>query len=71
MANFTDTSGTLSSLLTFSWLDYTIFFSMFGVSALIGVYFGCFGSKQATTSEYLLGSRAMGVFPIAMSLTAR
>ncbi|RZC34409.1 SSF domain containing protein [Asbolus verrucosus] len=61
---------TITKLLLFGWLDYTIFFMMFGFSALIGIYFGCFGTKQSTTAEYLLGSRAMGVFPIAMSLTA-
>ena len=58
-------------LLMFGWTDYALFSMMLGLSALIGVYFGCFGKKQDTTAEYLLGSKKMGIFPIAMSLVAR
>lgn len=61
----------LNILLTFSWLDYTLFCMMFIISAFIGVYFGCFGSKQSTAKEYLLGGKSMGVFPVGMSLIAR
>ncbi|RZC41083.1 SSF domain containing protein [Asbolus verrucosus] len=70
ITSLTQFPETLTKLLMFSWIDYTIFFGMFAVSALIGIYFCCFGTKQSTTSEYLLGSRAMNVFPTAMSLTA-
>lgn len=58
-------------LLLFSWYDYGIFALMLGFSAVIGIYFGCFGSKQSTTSEYLLGSKSMKVIPIVISLVAR
>ncbi|XP_053664928.1 sodium-coupled monocarboxylate transporter 1-like [Anopheles marshallii] len=57
--------------LLFSAVDYVIFFSMLGMSALIGVYYGFFAKqKQNNTAEYLLGSKQMKVFPVAMSLTA-
>ncbi|XP_044267363.1 sodium-coupled monocarboxylate transporter 2-like [Tribolium madens] len=55
---------------TFSWYDYLIFSGMLTVSVIIGIYFGCFGSKQSTANEYLMGSKKMHVFPIAMSLVA-
>lgn len=58
-------------LITFGWCDYLIFCTMLGVSALIGVYFGCFGSKQSTTGEYLLGGKSMKVLPIVISLVSR
>lgn len=60
----------VEQMLSFSWFDYTLFFLMLLLSVLIGIYFGCFGSKQNTTSEYLLGSRNMKVFPVAVSLIA-
>lgn len=61
----------LLHLLQFSWLDYTFFFFLIGVSAAIGVYFGFFGKKQDNAEEYLFGGRTMRIFPIAMSLVAR
>ncbi|XP_065079998.1 sodium-coupled monocarboxylate transporter 1-like [Ochlerotatus camptorhynchus] len=57
--------------LWFNTIDYAIFFSMLGMSALIGLYYGFFAKqKQNNTAEYLLGSKQMKVFPVAMSLTA-
>ncbi|XP_063925469.1 sodium-coupled monocarboxylate transporter 2-like [Zophobas morio] len=56
--------------LSFSWYDYIFFFVMLGVSALIGVYFGCFGTKQSSADEYLMGNKNMKVFPISVSLVA-
>lgn len=57
--------------ITFGWFDYVIFTLMLGLSALIGIYFGCFGSKQSTTNEYLLGGKSMKVLPIVISLVSR
>ena len=57
--------------LSFSWYDYILFGIMLGVSALIGIYFGCFGTKQSTANEYLMGDKKMKVFPISVSLVAR
>lgn len=68
----TDTIGTSDELLKrFGWADYLVFAGMLVVSLGIGLYYGCIGSKQKTTSEFLLGGRSMGVFPVAMSLAAR
>lgn len=57
--------------VVFFWYDYVLFAIMLGFSAAIGVYFGCFGSKQSTTGEYLLGGKTMKVVPIVISLVAR
>jgi Na+/pantothenate symporter len=57
-------------VLSFGWLDYTMFGFMLLLSTVIGIYFGFFGTRQRTKNEYLLGNRNMSVFPIAMSLTA-
>ncbi|RZB40467.1 SSF domain containing protein, partial [Asbolus verrucosus] len=56
--------------VSFSWYDYILFCLMLGLSALIGVYFGCFGTKQSTADEYLMGNKKMKVFPISVSLIA-
>lgn len=56
--------------LTFGWTDYTLFTGLLGVSVLIGIYFGCFGKKQNSTTEYLLGGKTMTWFPVSMSLIA-
>ena len=65
-----NTTTTDGSNLLFNWLDYTFFTSMLAISSIIGIYFGCFGSRQSTKAEYLLGNKNMRIFPIAMSLTA-
>lgn len=54
----------------FGWLDYALFSLLLLVSVFIGVYFGFF-SKQDSTTEYLLGGKRMGYFPVAMSIIAR
>ena len=55
--------------LLFGWVDYLIFGLTLLASLLIGVYHAWRGSNS--TSEYLLGGKMMGVFPVAMSLAAR
>lgn len=66
-------SETLNKMTTvsFSWYDYILFSMMLALSAAIGIYFGCFGTKQSTAGEYLLGNKRMKVFPVAVSLVAR
>lgn len=54
----------------FSVLDYIIFALMLAISAGIGIFYGCFGSKNSTAKEVLVANRQMGVFPTAMSLLA-
>lgn len=58
------------TLVTFDWVEYSVCAAMMSLSAMIGIYYGCF-SKQNTVSEYMLGGKKMGIFPIAMSLIAR
>ncbi|KAK7792175.1 hypothetical protein R5R35_005133 [Gryllus longicercus] len=55
----------------FDWIDYLVFALSLILSTCIGVYFAFFAAKkQNTTSEYLMGGRTMGIFPISMSLIA-
>lgn len=54
----------------FSWVDYAFFAVTICSSLLIGVYYGCFGTKQKTKEEYLHGGRRMRSFPVGMSLAA-
>lgn len=56
----------------FDIIDYVVFGAMLVLSALIGVYFAFFAKvKQNTTSQYLMGGKTMGIFPVSMSLIAR
>ncbi|KAJ3644450.1 hypothetical protein Zmor_022180 [Zophobas morio] len=41
---------------------------MLAFSTLIGIYFGCFGTKQSTIREYLMGGKNIKVVPIAGSV---
>ncbi|XP_063915704.1 sodium-coupled monocarboxylate transporter 2-like [Zophobas morio] len=59
---------TLKTSSTFSIYDYIIFISSLVFSTLIGIYYGCFGTKQATTKEYLMGGKNMKIIPIAISV---
>ena len=56
---------------TLTWYDYIIFAGMLVLSTTIGIYFGCFGTKQSTIREYLMGSKNMKVVPIAVSVAVR
>jgi len=56
--------------LYFGWVDYLIFTLTLVLSLLIGVYHAWRGAASST-SEYLLGGKSMGIFPIAMSFAAR
>jgi hypothetical protein len=56
----------------FDIFDYIVFAAMLIVSSWIGIYFAFFAKiKQNTTSQYLMGGKTMGIFPISMSLIAR
>ena len=54
----------------FGVVDYVVFAAMLLIPAAIGVYYACFGAKQKTTREYLLGDQNMPPFSVALSLTA-
>ena len=55
----------------FTWVDYTVFCFMLALSAGIGVFYGCFGTKMKDTKDFLMAGRDMTTFPVAMSLIAR
>ena len=57
-----------ASVLRLSSYDYVIFVGTLLCSTLIGIYYGCFGTKQATVKEYLLGGKKMKIVPIAVSV---
>ena len=59
-----------SSSKYLSWQDYLIFGLTLIISSLIGIYYAWRG-KNKTTSDYLMGGKKMGIFPIMMSLAAR
>jgi hypothetical protein len=61
-------AGETISQVSFSWYDYILFCVMLSLSAFIGIYFGCFGTKQSSANEYLMGDKKMKVFPISVSL---
>ncbi|KAJ3635979.1 hypothetical protein MTP99_008837 [Tenebrio molitor] len=63
-------AGEAISQVSFSWYDYILFCVMLSLSAFIGIYFGCFGTKQSSANEYLMGDKKMKVFPISVSLIA-
>jgi len=55
----------------FGWADYLVFVGMLVMSSFIGLYYGCVGKGQQTTSEFFRGDGQMGIVPVAMSLAAR
>ncbi|KAJ3652492.1 hypothetical protein Zmor_018451 [Zophobas morio] len=48
--------------------DYLILLAVLLISVAIGIYFGCFGTKQASTNEYLHGGKKMGVVAVGVSV---
>ncbi|KAK5640115.1 hypothetical protein RI129_010926 [Pyrocoelia pectoralis] len=60
----------MSNTLHFSWIDYSLFGATISINLIIGIYYGCFGTKQSTPEEYLYGGKKMKALPIGMSLTA-
>lgn len=54
----------------FGWPEYLVFGIMLGISAIIGLYYGCVGKKLKTTKDFLMGGKNLGVFPVASSLIA-
>lgn len=63
-------SSSPDSVTRFGTIDYVVFVCMLAVSASIGFYYACSGSRQRTAGEFLMANRSMGVVPIALSLLA-
>lgn len=57
-------------MLLFGWLDFTLFILMLVFSSMIGIYFGFWGKKEDTPTEYLHGGKTMSTIPVAVSLVA-
>ncbi len=55
----------------FGWEEWLVFGAVLAVSVAIGIFFGCFGKKNQTNEEYLLGGRSMNPVPVALSLLCR
>ncbi|KAG8236434.1 hypothetical protein J437_LFUL016939 [Ladona fulva] len=53
----------------FTWADYLVFVTALLISVAIGTFYGCCGSKQTTSSEYLMANRQVSYVPMALSLT--
>jgi len=51
----------------FGIIDYAVFLLLLLISGGIGVYYAI-GGQQKTASDFLLGDRKLGVFPVALSL---
>jgi len=54
----------------FSVWDYVVFAVILAISSVIGLYYGCTGNKQNSTTEFLMAGRSMSVLPVALSLLA-
>ena len=52
------------------WADYVVFLSMIVISCAIGVFYSFGGRSKANNTDYLLGGRQMGLFPVILSLAA-
>ena len=50
--------------------DYVVFAIILAVASAIGLYYGCTGNKQNSTSEFLMAGRSMSVLPVTLSLLA-
>jgi sodium-coupled monocarboxylate transporter 8/12 len=71
VGNLTNDTDVCGNNNRFHWPDYLILVVMLVVSAGIGLFYGYFGPKQRTASDFLLGGSSMGTFPMAMSLASR
>ncbi|XP_078534891.1 sodium-coupled monocarboxylate transporter 1-like [Lissotriton helveticus] len=54
----------------FSAWDYVVLAAVLVISAAIGLYHGFAHGGQRTTSQFLIGERAMTAIPVSMSLTS-
>ena len=59
-----------SSPRRFGWVDYVLFAITLAISSIVGIYHAWKGAGNST-SDYLMGGKTMGIFPIAMSFAAR
>ncbi|CAG7822275.1 unnamed protein product, partial [Allacma fusca] len=53
---------------TFGTVEYVVFGIVLALPAAIGIFHGCFGTKQNTTDAFLMGNRNLSAVPVAISL---
>lgn len=51
-----------------AWYEYLIFGGVLALSLAIGVYYGCFGTKNKTNEEFLMAGRSMSILPVSLFL---
>ena len=56
------------SMNRFKWPDYVVFVSILVISVLIGIFHGCLGNRNKSSTDYLLGGRRMNWLPVALSI---
>lgn len=55
----------------FKWPEYIVFALVLVASLGIGVFYGCFGSKNKSNEEFLMAGRSMSITPVTLSLVCR
>ena len=58
----------MADVIRFVWQDYLVFATSLALTLGIGLYYGCRKNRKDTLAEYLMGSQAMWVIPVGLSL---
>ena len=61
----------VSEDVRFGTWDWVVFAAMLGISAIIGIFYAvreALGHSEATTGEYLMGGRKLGLIPVSISI---
>ena len=61
----------VSEDVRFGTWDWVVFAAMLGISAIIGIFYAvreALGHNEATTGEYLMGGRKLGLIPVSISI---
>lgn len=56
---------------TLAWYEYLIFGAVLVSSMGIGVFYGCFGTKNKTNEEFLMAGRSMSILPVSSRILAK
>lgn len=51
-------------------VDYVVMAAVLAISVAIGIFTACTGTKQRTTTEFLVGDRTMELLPVSLSVLA-
>lgn len=53
---------------TLDWYEYVIFVGVLVTSMGIGIFYGCFGTKNRTNEEFIMAGRNMSILPVSVSI---